>query len=417
MQAVVDGTWRCYSVKHVFYHPGLERKFDKGFFVRSDDPQDGEVASHSPDLAVVELSALDRDLPVQCTLASDAEVSLLRGQDIGLLGYPANVEDRWPTAQRLARATLMTSVVAKMVDRPVNAGASGSRYTRVHYNLDAPHDGMSGAPVFLQNGHVAAIYTSYVSGELSPNVGARVDFLRDLLVYHGLMGSTRAEFEQARSLRDWGNDPHLAEFRRAAKLVRGAERLRRVGDYHAALAACNEVVNLAPKYVSALLERSKVYLYFIGHNWNDLTRENRGRYAKWARSDAVRCIANDPEWNAPYLICAQIDIYIAVLESEADGLRNIIKSINKMLGPNWIAGALSESERAFAINCRAQCYHFLGELEHAETDYAESIRIDPDEPTWHFNRAQFRKQAKDDARADDDWHNGLAARKRRIHLD
>ena len=53
---------------------------------------------------------------------------------------------------------------------------------------------------------------------------------------------------------------------------------------------------------------------------------------------------------------------------------------------------LDEGERGFAVNLRGQCHHFLGEFDQAEKDYAESISLDPTQPRWYLNRAQYRAQ-------------------------
>ena len=71
-------------------------------------------------------------------------------------------------------------------------------------------------------------------------------------------------------------------------------------------------------------------------------------------------------------------------------------------------------ERSFAFNLRAQCHHFLGEMEQAEKDYTESIRLAPDEPRWYSNRAQFWDQQGRPELAKADRTEGIAARQKRL---
>src|SRR5262249_13656299 len=142
----------------------------------------------------------------------------------------------------------------------------------------------------------------------------------------------------------------------------------------------------------------------LGTRWRSLTAEERLRYAEWAHEDSQRCIDLFPQWNAIYPIHNQTLVYVAASRSEPRGFREIIRNIDELLDDDWSYGPLTPSERAFAINCRAQCYHFLGDSERARKDYDESIRLAPEEPRWLVNRAQYR---------DASGRPGLAAEDRR----
>ena len=114
----------------------------------------------------------------------------------------------------------------------------------------------------------------------------------------------------------------------------------------------------------------------------------RRRYAQWAIEDSRRCIELLPKNNEPHLFHEQARIYLACTSSDTSWFSQNIKRLNKLLGDR----DFTDSERAFLINCRAQSYHFLGDLENARVDYGESIRLAPEEPSWRINRAQYWEQ-------------------------
>jgi hypothetical protein len=49
----------------------------------------------------------------------------------------------------------------------------------------------------------------------------------------------------------------------------------------------------------------------------------------------------------------------------------------------------SSEDRSFAINLRAQCHFFLDEMNEAEKDYNESVKLAPRVPNWYVNRARY----------------------------
>ena len=86
------------------------------------------------------------------------------------------------------------------------------------------------------------------------------------------------------------------------------------------------------------------------------------------------------------MIVLESSCYVALLRNDTTSLRRGIQSVDDLLKGKWVYTNLTDKERSFAINCRAQCYHFLGDLDAAERGYNESIRLDPDEPRWYINR-------------------------------
>ncbi len=313
MFAILDGTSFPYRVERVWYHPGLTRRLDHGLEVRSSDPRDGELASWGQDVAVMRLSKEGPELPFELELASEQELRVLErgGQPVGFLGYPGNVDRRWPTPSRPATAAFADACIAEVC--PAAMDTLRERQL-IWYDYDLG-PGSSGSPVFLGNGHVVGIHANGDNSSSSDGTlwsdAFRIDTLQELMRYHGLDEEKPGLSKAEKSRLDWGPDPRLEEARRAAKLVREAVRLRRGGDYGAASTMFNEALQMIPDYTGALLERSKVYLFYLGYHWNELSVEERIRYADWAISDSRRCRELSTELATTWLIHAQCAVFFS----------------------------------------------------------------------------------------------------------
>ena len=187
MQAIVDGTVTAYPVVRRWYHPRLSRKLDDGLYARSDDPKDGDVEYPTCDLAVLQLSDLGPELPAELHLAEDEDLRHLEGQPVGLLSYSGDDPSNWPIVGRPLAARLTTSLLRPAV---TETERTNSRYKQFVYLDHNESDGASGCPIFLANGHVAAIECSSrsLSEEVEQIAGVRIDCLRELLTYHNLNG-------------------------------------------------------------------------------------------------------------------------------------------------------------------------------------------------------------------------------------
>jgi tetratricopeptide (TPR) repeat protein len=390
---VPNGLSAAYRVERVWYHPATVRKLDNGLYARSTDPKDGEFAFRTPDIAVLQLSKGGPDLPAETVMADDDELRKANPQPIITIGFPGKVAHRWPTASRPASGVVEKGNLVWMLNEALQQDVPINERRCVWYSPFL-QEGMSGAPVFLQNGHVIAIDSKGVlfDNGTSLSMGYRIDCLRELLYYYGLAEPNPRTEKAAASHPDWGPDPRLDELRQAVRCVREADTLRRTGYYRAASERCNEAIRLAPQYAGAFLQRSKVYLYYCGVNWKAISLEERLRYAEWAFEDSLRCIEILPEWSSPALIYLESSIYLSLLRSDLDGFRREIQTVGEFLDEKLPHAAFIDEEKSFAINCRAQCHQFLGNLTEAERDYSESIRLDPNEPRWYLNRAQFWDQ-------------------------
>ena len=93
-----------------------------------------------------------------------------------------------------------------------------------------------------------------------------------------------------------------------------------------------------------------------------------------------------PEWNESWLYHDQNVIYYAgSLPYDASSFADTIKHVDEMLSADWPNDPLTDRQRGFAFDIRAQCHQFLGEIDAAESDYNESIAKALDEPRWYLN--------------------------------
>jgi hypothetical protein len=377
MQAVFEGTATTYLIERVWYHPGLVRKLSVRYSARSDDPRDGEVDTWlGPDVAVLQLAPGGPELPAACELAGNEDLRDLEGMAVGRLGYPGE-GDEWPTPTHPAAARLATGrTTAPWVDlAPHEEGRPWIWHTVKRA------EGTSGGPLFLASGRVVAVHSTEW-------YGWRVECLRELIAYHKLGGQEFNADRPTAVRSDWGPAPQLPQLRRAFRLAGEADELRRRGDYREAGRLFNEVLSLVPDFAVGFLQRGKVYLFYCGNHWKKLSIEERNRFATLAFADMNRCIQLLPQWPEPYLFQLQAGIYLDYNSGRESDLQGDIAQADRLLAN----APLQEHERGFAMNCRAQARHFLGDLDGAKKDYEESIRLDPVEPRWRLNRAQYWQQ-------------------------
>jgi tetratricopeptide (TPR) repeat protein len=395
LYAFFEGSAQPYRADKVWYHPRVRREFDYGLAANSLDPSDGPIEYPSPDIALVQLSPESGDLPLECGVQIQCEPRAVNGCSVGVLGFWRAGKDYRPGIDRPATASFLTGVI-----RPANDELE--RKDQVYGQLvflDAGCtnlDGISGGPIFLGNGTVAALAIRSNSWGKPPReheelVGLRIDCLRELVTYHKL-GGWLPGLAEAAPRADWGPDARIHQLRRAVSLMRQARDHRKAGRNSTAVGICNDVLGIAPDYGGALLERSKAYLFFLGSQWNRLTVEERRQYSSWATSDSERCNDANPRSNHVRMIHLQNIIFETCAYSEQAGFQYVVERTTKVLSPEWSGEPLTDHERGFALNLRAQAHYFLEEMKEAEDDYGRSVHEDPHEPRWYLNRAQFWDQ-------------------------
>ena len=337
MVAVINGTAQTYAVRRVWYHPGVMRELDDHFYVHSNDPHDGPINHRGPDVAVLQLSEEGPDLAAGLELASEAEINDLQDQAIGHLGYPVSSIDAWPTESRPVAASFATCVIGMMTDFAGNDGQATGSPLRQFLRFDSEAaDGNSGSPMFLSNGHVVGLVMGMdrYPGHPYPDRAFRIDCVSETLAYHKLDHAKFAGKQRSRAEKGWGPDPRLDLLRKAVRLVHEADDLRKARQYAAALAKCNQALEIAPNDFGAYLQRSKVYLYELGTRFQELTFEQRVTYANAAYADSLRCAEEDPHWIAARNIHWQNIVYGAAIMGLPDFFRVTLESTSA-----WLKGS------------------------------------------------------------------------------
>jgi hypothetical protein len=400
MLAIPDGTATPYRIERVYFHPGYVRELDMGLWARSDDPEDGPIDHlRGPDIAVLCLAEGGPDLPDDLILASVEELRALDGHALGMFGYPAELTDGWPTERRPAWAILASGLLQSSVeDKPFGLSFPRPQRFWVSSNLKS---GASGGLVFLDNGHVAGI----ISGATWNGYGTwstrctRVDSLLELLQHYRLGGDELDPVVSKVQLGDWKNDLRLPQLREAVRKIGEANEHRRNGEYQIAGRLCNEVIAAFPEYGNAYLERGWGYSDYLDAEWNRLTPEERIRYAEWACNDSERCTNIFPEPGLFYLVHAQNHLQYGRATSDQEYFRSVAANMNVAIN-NW--SRYKYYQPAFAHHIRARAHHYLGNADAAGSDFAEAIRLDPEETRWLLGRAKFyEERGKPDLAAKD----------------
>jgi hypothetical protein len=394
---ILDGTSHRYRVERVWYHPGLMRVIDPGLAVRSSDPMDGEPGIGGPDVAVVQLSLDGPELPVEMQLADKAEWRSLEGQAVACLGYPVSVSDRLPSASRQPSALFTCARIGKP-DLPSYdpVWATWMRSPGILFYKLEFGPGASGAPLLLPNGRVVGLVTggepSASANGMNRDYGHRADCVLELVGYHGIDPDKWKPLPQSAAPTDWGPDPNLERFRKAARLARESLEPLLARDYRFAIQKCDEALSLVPDYAGALYRRSKIYAFYLHLQWNVLNPEPRLAFAVAARRDASRS-ADLCAWpNDTQLYYCQAMILEARARSAPRTCARALERLDALSKRGWPYEPLSDADRAYLFNLRAQAHEFLGKLKEAESDYGESIRFEPDEGGSYLMRASLRQQ-------------------------
>jgi hypothetical protein len=207
--AFVNGTEYAYAIGRAWYHPGLQRVLDDYLFVRSDDPRDGRVDTSSPDVAVLELERGGPELPAEFELGDKGDVARLESQSVGILGYRSDRASSSTAQSGSPPLAFTATVIGETTDVDiVGRHAAGPpplrQYLWFHSDI---REGGSGSPLFLSNGRAIGILTGTTVPESSdrqhPDVGFRIDCLRELLAHHKL--DNRQQRERM-SVEGWGPD-------------------------------------------------------------------------------------------------------------------------------------------------------------------------------------------------------------------
>ena len=393
--AITNGTAQPYTVERAWYHPGVRRHLRgrKSLAVRSTNPADGPVDPFSPDLAVLQLSADGPALPSELKFATKKELNSLFAQPVGILGYPGHDYKAWPAVGGEASATYHDGVVSRLADFNLNGGANKADKQFVQYTL-ATWGGYSGSPVFLPNGHVAAIHNMarYARGRAgdvkSIAHGIRVDCLWELLAHYGLdkkvpLGVDKATLRIKRWL---APDKNAETYRRAFALIGEARYLIHVEKKYAnGVAKAAEAIKIAPHIPESYSIRSTGYLQYVFDNHRKIARDQSLKQLGYARNDAEKYIRLVP--SDPYGIVALTAVInnTAFLTKERDEFRKVLDMGNRLMG----ADNLTPHLRSEAHIMRGLGYSNLGNHDQALKEYNAAIRLAPNDPGKWETRADY----------------------------
>jgi tetratricopeptide (TPR) repeat protein len=186
-------------------------------------------------------------------------------------------------------------------------------------------------------------------------------------------------------------------------LARESDAALDAGEYRAAIEKCTEALALAPNYAGALFSRGTVFTTYLRDRWYVLNPERRLALAGAAFRDGARSAELWPASNPARLNYYAAVIYLARARSAPDICKEALAGLDALLKRGWPYTPLTDYERAFRFNVRAQAHQFLGKLKEAEDDYARSIHANPGTPLWYQMRAQFWEQTGRADLAEKDW--------------
>jgi S1-C subfamily serine protease len=401
MFAIPSGTSQLYTVKKVWYHPGVRRFLEgnRTLSVRSSKPADGDVDPRSPDLAVLQLSAEGPDLTFEFPVASANDLNDLFAQSAAIFGFPAHDNHEWPKLGDRAVGTYHDGVISRITDFMLNPGAPESELQFVQYTMST-WSGFSGSPVFLPNGRVVAVHNMARSekggngdSKAIPH-GVRVDCLAELLVYHGLEDKVGFQIDKSKvaverwTKPDQRTERALADYAKAVALVEEATRLvYEKQDFVEGEKKCNTALHLVPNYVSAYACRGDAFNSFTVTNQNRLNDAKKLEFYKLALADYDKCTMLVPTEPLYVIKYCQISTNIGIVTENQNISRNVLTKMNGLLSTE----SLPNHVRAAGHSARAAAYSLLENRNAAWRDHNEAIRLNPEDPVLYLNRATFLK--------------------------
>lgn len=272
MLAIGNDSSQVFEVDNLWYHPGVIRSSKAGIHVRSADPAVGDVFPSCPDVAVVHLAG-DTEIPPEVTLAERGEIADMFARPVGMIGFPGHDTVSWPGAGESAKATYRQGVIARATDFYNKADVPTQDCQFLQHTM-ANWFGFSGSPIFLSNGHVAALNNSGSSvkkGGLVTSLayGVRVDCLWELLAHHDLTEHVAVPVPKSelRLDRFQGEDPQLQKLTKARDLVLRARSLIKEKQWKPAGDVLDDATRLMPGYAWIYDTRATLYHDYIKATW------------------------------------------------------------------------------------------------------------------------------------------------------
>ncbi len=373
-----------YSIKRVWYHPALVRRFDHRLYRRSMEATDGMPAYHSPDVAVLELAG-DGALPDPFQLVSEREVAA-PGDRVVIEGFPGALRPDWPRGPEPHASTAETRVLESVTDAGHRADVPWNRLSTIYLQESGSEvGGQSGAPIVLENGRVLGdvAMTAY---------GIHANRIRELCWFHGLRFEGSEEGKPVDfPPKEWLQEEKLGPIRQAVALVREAGALRQEDQLQPAIEKCSAALKIVPEYPAALAERALAYLRFADGASMDRDRPSAMiYYLEQAAADADECTAEFPEWVCPHLLRAEARVRLArQLRLPSEFKRTLADLRGFLVGREGESSRMIDWEQAKALAHCAECHAALGNKTEAKRFFDEAVHVCPWEGEWCRLRGEF----------------------------
>jgi tetratricopeptide (TPR) repeat protein len=276
----------------------------------------------------------------------------------------------------------------------------------------ATWSGFSGSPVFLPNGHIAAVHNSAVKEENKQTKqvtyiphGIRIDCVLEMLVYHELDGKVSFAIDKDKlnivrwTMPDERSEKARADYSEAVKLVNEARRLIfDKQEYKEGADKCNAAIKLVPGYARAYSTRSTAFNNFYFDNDNRLAPETALKLLNSALEDAIRYAKMAPSDPSGVIRVCRVWNNIGRVSEDESYHQKALKVLEEVL----TSDNLSKFDQAEAHSARGVAYDNLGEKGIALREHNEAIRLCPDEPVLWENRASYwEANGRDDLGASD----------------
>jgi tetratricopeptide (TPR) repeat protein len=375
MLARANGTGTTYTVDRVWCHPGVIRPHDHSLEMCCQDPSHGEVVIGSPDVAVLHL-AEGPELPAELVLATPDELNDLFAQPVAMLGFPASDQQHWPATGEKLQASFRDGIINSLASlRP--CGSRESREPQIVQHSIFTWFGASGAPIFLSNGHVAAINTGVTVQHREgltreQAFGIRADCVWELIAYYHLAPRLLGPVSEAGlNLARFRNvDPYETNCHTAMALIAQCDRLMLKGDFLLAIEKCNQALLLAPGYAKALRMRSNIQREYVGTQGASLPLQRKLDLLNKASDDIrqyLKAVPTDP-WGL--IDACRTRIWIDWLRVGDPTNADVQLQLTRLLE----SGVLDPQQRAYALFVRTEATNYQFR---SQADLDEAVQLAP----------------------------------------
>jgi len=269
MLGIGNESSQVFEIDQAWYHPGVIRTKEEGSYLfRSTDPALGKVSPLSADVAVLHVAG-DDPLPDALVLADPSEVEDLFARPVSMIGFPGHDTVSWPGIGQKVQATYRQGVVARATDFFNNSSVNAPDRQYLQHTMQS-WGGFSGSPIFLANGHVAALHNSGSTWANKGRVaslayGVRVDCLWELLAHHHLADKVAVPLpaEKLRLARFAVEDPRIGQYQQARDLVERGRILALERKYVEAGDLFKAAIELMPNYEKAHLLKAQNHTQYV----------------------------------------------------------------------------------------------------------------------------------------------------------